>query len=370
MDIAYKREGNVNYAVISGSQQIQETEPNYKIQMLLHNQISRCIPLKIRYMDNVSYLYYEISGRKSLLEYCRIKLMDTECILNFINNLLEFEEQVQNFFLDADNMILEPEMIYISRNRKQFEFCINPYEKKDFAAQLRELLQNMLSWIDYRDKQAVAIMYEIQILAEQGMPSKKQVADIADRIQKQYSTETGWDEKEGEEEIIPPLQENEKYKKPTFWEKLCSKFWLLRKKKNVKQTLEQPVKEFGEVFAEEPETVLLNSTANCYNGIRLIDISHTMPDICIPVQGGIFGKKQDAVDVVIGIPEVSRIHGRIYEVNGAYYVEDFNSSNGTQINGIRLTPYNGNKIESGDILQIGSIQFKVVLPIDKYTEKG
>jgi len=51
--------------------------------------------------------------------------------------------------------------------------------------------------------------------------------------------------------------------------------------------------------------------------------------------------------------EVSRKHLRIFQDNGAYYVEDLNSTNGTVLNGLTLQPGVAYPIQSGETLQIG-----------------
>ena len=56
-------------------------------------------------------------------------------------------------------------------------------------------------------------------------------------------------------------------------------------------------------------------------------------------------------DVIVNTAEVSRRHARLYLDGGVYIVEDLGSTNGTFINGKRLT--NPVPLHSGDIIMLG-----------------
>ncbi len=56
---------------------------------------------------------------------------------------------------------------------------------------------------------------------------------------------------------------------------------------------------------------------------------------------------------------VSRRHARIYNREGACFVEDLDSTNGTFLNGERLTSYLPFKFQDGDVLSMGTMQLKV-----------
>jgi FHA domain len=71
-----------------------------------------------------------------------------------------------------------------------------------------------------------------------------------------------------------------------------------------------------------------------------------------PVDGElILGREQASADLVIPDPGVSRRHARILAQNGAVIVEDLGSSNGTYVNGERISgPV---QLGAGDELQLG-----------------
>jgi len=89
------------------------------------------------------------------------------------------------------------------------------------------------------------------------------------------------------------------------------------------------------------------------------------PDLgrSFPVQRAavMLGRQQDS-DICLNGRAVSRHHARITRDNGAFLVEDLDSSNGTYINGQRLTPHSPTALTERDALQIGPYVFALRLP--------
>lgn len=62
----------------------------------------------------------------------------------------------------------------------------------------------------------------------------------------------------------------------------------------------------------------------------------------------------------VSVPDdtyVSQLHARVFERDGLYYVEDLGSTNGTYLNGLRVT--SAAPLRRGDRLQVGSTVLEV-----------
>jgi pSer/pThr/pTyr-binding forkhead associated (FHA) protein len=66
-------------------------------------------------------------------------------------------------------------------------------------------------------------------------------------------------------------------------------------------------------------------------------------------------------DIVIQQPAVSSFHATIDFRNMAFYLEDQRSTNGTQLNGMRLTPNEPLRLKSGDRITFARYDFKFVM---------
>jgi hypothetical protein len=58
-----------------------------------------------------------------------------------------------------------------------------------------------------------------------------------------------------------------------------------------------------------------------------------------------------------GIPVISGIHARVTRENGAWFVTDLKSSNGTRVNGEKLAPNTPARIKNGDAVSLANIAF-------------
>jgi len=65
----------------------------------------------------------------------------------------------------------------------------------------------------------------------------------------------------------------------------------------------------------------------------------------------VIGRSRDA-DIVLPDTSVSREHARVTEEGPRWYIEDLNSSYGTEVNGDRVTRV---QLNEGDIIQLGDI---------------
>ena len=61
-------------------------------------------------------------------------------------------------------------------------------------------------------------------------------------------------------------------------------------------------------------------------------------------------------DITIPNAIVSRHHAELEEIDGAYWITDKKSTNGTMLNGQLLEPYQSQQLKSGDIIRIGDEQ--------------
>ncbi len=58
---------------------------------------------------------------------------------------------------------------------------------------------------------------------------------------------------------------------------------------------------------------------------------------------------------------VSRLHCAIKLIEGQVYIVDLGSSNGTYLNGTRLTPYTEMPVADGDIIYLGKLKIQLLL---------
>lgn len=77
-----------------------------------------------------------------------------------------------------------------------------------------------------------------------------------------------------------------------------------------------------------------------------------------PVQGGLVIGRAPDCDLLLEDEFVSNYHAKIYLLGGRFYVEDMGSTNGTFVNGRRIT--SPLELRGGDVIQVGrtSMEFQ------------
>ncbi len=68
----------------------------------------------------------------------------------------------------------------------------------------------------------------------------------------------------------------------------------------------------------------------------------------------IIGRHYEGAEYLRDYPTVSRKHARVFFMNGDWYIEDLESTNGTFLNGRRITPIQPYKLSKGDKIKLSN----------------
>lgn len=117
----------------------------------------------------------------------------------------------------------------------------------------------------------------------------------------------------------------------------------------------QPVQPQPNMVDEIGGTMLLEE-APVYNGAYL-ESRKTGERILITKDAFAIGRNPAYVDYAINSPTVGRLHLQIISRDGAYFIVDVNSKNGTFINKNRISSNTEEPVHNGDSVQIGAEEF-------------
>ena len=108
------------------------------------------------------------------------------------------------------------------------------------------------------------------------------------------------------------------------------------------------------------ETMLLNDSGR--DGVLKL-VYHgdgKEPDFQIDHFPYLIGKESAGADGCLNADTVSRMHARIGEQNGTYYIEDLNSTNGTLLNGRLLAYHTPQEIRRNDRITFATEEYRVL----------
>lgn len=111
-----------------------------------------------------------------------------------------------------------------------------------------------------------------------------------------------------------------------------------------------------EITEESPQTILL--TAKPVGGVsRYLVSAGSGEEIPIRYFPFLIGKNRSFVDFYLNEPGVSRIHAKLEECEGNYYVTDLNSTNGVMVDGVWLETNERRVISVGSELILATSRF-------------
>lgn len=375
----FVRNYNCNYERISLEQKPEEKRYQYCI--LNRGGIRYLLPCSLRYIDNNAYLYYDISSTQNLLQVFGEKKINRDWIKDFLWGIKQMRYELDRFLLEEGNIIWNPEHIYQDLEKNDFSFLYMPYYEGENG--LTDLMDFFVDHIDYEDEGLVEFIYQVHEKIHQigGEYLHKQIHEDFLKMENQEKREV----KQVKEvksvavetkQDIGVLQEE----REALWSKDSGRkgirfFMEGRKRKQlqkeeyreaVRQRMnersvfavaeethynEEPVtdsEEFGRTIYVE-ETAVAKTVALYKEDGEMVASLEKFPFV--------IGKKKENVDLVINDYSASRIHARITQEEGGYFIEDLNSTNGTFKNGLRLQPYEKRKLECGDELRFGKTEY-------------
>ena len=92
---------------------------NYQTRMLMGNMIPSILKVRLQQLDGRSRLCFDITSRPSLEEVCQDEVIGAGQIRMILESCLRAAEEMQEYLLDIDQLIIEPEYIFTAAGEKR-----------------------------------------------------------------------------------------------------------------------------------------------------------------------------------------------------------------------------------------------------------
>lgn len=155
MKAEYKRDLKDNYLILSALE--EKEEDDYSIYMVEKNRIPGLLPLHRSRMDGALLLNYEITGKQPLTGLYERRQLGSADILSILSELGDVLETLQKYLLSPENLVFDPEYIFLEPDGKKLCLCYAPGVKNE--ASIRSLAEFILRRLDHRDASAVTAGY-------------------------------------------------------------------------------------------------------------------------------------------------------------------------------------------------------------------
>ena len=152
----YKNNLKQAFLILEGK---ENWEDDFQNDMLQANDIPGLLKCSIKYIDNKSHYYYDISGKTSLQTMHEKLKLDREKIKGLVDALLQTIKEIQRYMLDGAGILLEPEYIYWEEGT--YFFCYYPPCEQEMKEEFHKLTEFFVREVDYKDKEGVHLAYTL-----------------------------------------------------------------------------------------------------------------------------------------------------------------------------------------------------------------
>ena len=216
----YKRDVSHNYLILHGDETINTT--SYQVRILTGNTMSSILKCRMQGLNGTWLFYYDITSKQSLASFYEQRKLQGEDLEMILKGFLHVIEEMAEFLLNTEQLVLCPEYIFLDVEKKEVSFCCLPDYHHPVQEQFRELTEYLLPKLDHEDPTAVNLGYGIYRKAmEPGM----QLENIKELL---YRSENS------KEKLQRAIQKSEIRK--STWKKWRSHRNFFRRKKRRKRT--------------------------------------------------------------------------------------------------------------------------------------
>lgn len=362
---------------------------DYRTNMLINNSIPGFLRTKGQENGKALTLQYDITSKQPLSRIMERGNIKTDELKSLIFDILRSVEESKKYLLEEDDIILDKEYLYVDTASMKVGLFYMPGYNKPIDKQLRALLLELPACMSSEDPDAVVLAYSLYSeSAKEGyvlgdlikvLSCKKKQENLEDakgKIKREEKTEM--------QNEIRNFRKNEAEKKSERKESkggfrlgildaIKNKNWQKKQEEKSQEDIYVPDEfiddnelwldefendECKETKEAEPMTQYLAGESSIKEHRILKGRQPGLEDIDIEYYPFVIGRQDRISDYIIDREGVSRMHCRIDKEDGAYYIRDLNSRNGTLVNGIVLINDEKIKLNEGDEVQIADMTYQ------------
>lgn len=367
MKIEYLRTAQNSYMIVKEAD--YDFAP-YELQMVLHNKIRNLVPLQIIVADGKVEYWYDVTGMKSLEQRLAVSTADGITIRQILEAICVVKTELENYLLDDRDIDYCSSMIFWNRTGDEILFCYIPGYRETGSSGVKGLVEELLQHLNHSDAEAVRMAYGIYercgvedpvmddyrecLYRKDRDPAENHTIAFAD--EKELWSTTSMEEKNTEELSLPEAGKRHFFRKG-------------RKKKSAFKPKELSwfsEKEQTDSMVAEPNLAQRWGETVCFSEMDLQEVwvlvyqgDGLETDLQMDQFPYLIGKRSGGADGILIAQTVSRMHARIFEESGDLFLEDFNSTNGTYLNGHLLAMNTPTRLKKGDHLIFATEEFEL-----------
>lgn len=165
VEARYFRDYKHSYMILQCRQ--TETDRSYQYKILTTDKIKEILKCSLRYVNGMTYLYYDISSRTTLESMYRGRKMTFEQVKDLLGQLYGIYSKLGAYFMEESRLVLLPEHIYYDLSRQSYIGLYYPDYESELANPYEPLMDYLLEHIDGKDEGLADCMYRIYEMSEE-----------------------------------------------------------------------------------------------------------------------------------------------------------------------------------------------------------
>ncbi len=332
----------------------------HSFQMQLLYDIPHLLRMQCDELDEFVTMYFIHSGKRMLSQVLRVRPMRHADMLQFFMTLKLTLQTANSYMLYAEQILLEPDHIYVDDKTGQYCFVHLP------LVQHQQLTQG--------EKVHACCQRLRPFISEETRPLLQRASELSLRIPFIWSE---FFENFERDDVIADMADVADAAAPPHERTVTRQsgriqrfFQFFSMKKNIKPDIEfverslpTPPPIVDPLPLPVPEqmyhrTVMLSKQQNGVCTVYPTMINReTNEQTVVDRWPYVLGRDEQSAQLVLPMPSVSRLHAEVIFENECFYIRDLGSRNGTSLNGVKLVSYKVHPLNDGDVITLGSYSF-------------
>ena len=405
MDYRFKRDLKNSFMIVESGFE----NAGYEKDVLRFNDIDVLVPFHTVDINNVTQVWYDITGLVSLKDYLMQQSITYELMRKVFLYLKIAIDETERYLIDVNHLSINVDTVFVVKNDVEWKVMLIYYPDENQSS-LESILEFFMSNVSKDMMDFCFKLYDsgmdgntidgIIRLIDDEIGCDDIVGDEANNKNEQHDNEEYDYRNEDEERRLDweyegsRISDDEDYiwgnnkidifgeEELTIFDKIkkCMTDFFETKKKNILDKEDNKISLFSrkenrknkndimyEDFSYEPDqqiyepTVLLKAIEEDRDVLNLKYIGNSKKDdIRIDKEEFRVGSSIEGNDSVIDSPVISRFHAKIIKEGKSYYVEDLNSTNGTSVNGKLLGYRDRIELNPEDTIMFADECYKIV----------
>ena len=165
VEARYFRDYRHSYMIIQCRQ--EELNKSYQYKILTSNKIKEILKCSLRYVNGITYFYYDISSRTTLESMYRGRKMSYEQVKDVLEQLYGIYNKLGTYFMEESKFVLLPEYMYYDLTNRNYIGLYYPDYESEVANPYEPLMDYLLEHIDGKDERLADCMYRIYEMSEE-----------------------------------------------------------------------------------------------------------------------------------------------------------------------------------------------------------